>query len=820
MDAVKLFYSYSQQDEGYRDELEKSLSMLKRYDDLQEWHFRKISPGKDFDNEINKELESSDIILLLVSRDFLASDYCYDIEVKKAMELNESGSAVVIPVILRECDWTHSKSPFKHLEGLPKNAKPISQWTDIDTAFNDVTQRLKETINAIKSQKKKINNDRLAVTDVQSATISDEDNFDTLGKAFKLINQEITRLDYNSSKEDFEEVQKLRGKLYEELIGKLDDKIENIPSLRSNVVNTLFEKIYTSGKIDSITIRDTQNIRNKKSIYLWYERKIIINALTLSLLNSTVFDPSKVNILIDFLTDFEENVWEGALIGIVITLIHHQNKWSRFNDLKIRLQTLQEISRVQAGLRQIELIFRFKLYSKNVFNEKMYQLPFFSSPLNCFLPFYSGNPILERAIQNNNSSIDSDYFINYVTELPFLDCHKYSLCLGLESNTIRAKKLKRKDVAIFRENLYISSNFDPYQNLISEYFNFFKYFPQSSISNIFTNHFSITKTKLKGLILNKINESVLSADILMDDKEYREAINLLYRLLEIEPNNIDANSKIAICFVNLKKPDYYSALEHLNRLEKINKDNLQALIGIAQCNIALKNYPTAYTYILKAKEKNQLNKQTLLLQCDYYEHLRDYPQVIEICQIGIEKYKLDSVFLWLMGDAYEDLKEYDSAVECFFKSLEIAQDSQVVKIYKSLASSYCFAKDFALALEYSLKAYNLEPKQRGALMTLGRTYLVGHLDIKLARKYLEMALSKGEEAIIYGNLGHLELCEGNTDKAIEYYKRCLIKINDIDEFSRKFDLDVDFMLSYGITEQKYNDIKDMVIDHFKKLAKE
>ena len=116
MSKVKLFYSYSEVDERYRVELEKSFSMLRRYDSLFEWNFRKIYAGKDWDKVIHEELLSSNIILFLVSRDFLASAYCHDIEVKLAMELHDDKKAIVVPIILRECDWKHSKSLFKNLD--------------------------------------------------------------------------------------------------------------------------------------------------------------------------------------------------------------------------------------------------------------------------------------------------------------------------------------------------------------------------------------------------------------------------------------------------------------------------------------------------------------------------------------------------------------------------------------------------------------------------------------------------------------------------------------------------------------------------------
>ncbi len=151
MSKVKLFYSYSEVDERYRVELEKSFSMLRRYDSLFEWNFRKIYAGKDWDKVIHEELLSSNIILFLVSRDFLASAYCHDIEVKLAMELHDDKKAIVVPIILRECDWKHSKSLFKHLEVLPQSAIPISQWLDQDSAYNNITQRIKELINSIQN---------------------------------------------------------------------------------------------------------------------------------------------------------------------------------------------------------------------------------------------------------------------------------------------------------------------------------------------------------------------------------------------------------------------------------------------------------------------------------------------------------------------------------------------------------------------------------------------------------------------------------------------------------------------------------------------
>jgi hypothetical protein len=121
---ISLFYSYSHVDEALRDELEKHLKLLQRQHVIDTWHDRKIISGTEWDKVINKNLDTADIILLLISSDFLASDYCWDIEIQRAMQRHEKKTAVVIPVLLRPCDT--GNADFMKLQGLPKNFKPVT----------------------------------------------------------------------------------------------------------------------------------------------------------------------------------------------------------------------------------------------------------------------------------------------------------------------------------------------------------------------------------------------------------------------------------------------------------------------------------------------------------------------------------------------------------------------------------------------------------------------------------------------------------------------------------------------------------------------
>ncbi|NKL39163.1 toll/interleukin-1 receptor domain-containing protein [Rhizobium sophorae] len=136
-----VFFSFSHADGALRDQLEKQLSMLRRQGVIETWHDRRVGAGDEFEREIDEHINTDDIILLLVSADFLASDYCYDIEMKRAMERHERKEAIVIPVILRACDWKHA--PFGKLKGVPEDGRPVTQWTDIDAALLEVAQAVR-----------------------------------------------------------------------------------------------------------------------------------------------------------------------------------------------------------------------------------------------------------------------------------------------------------------------------------------------------------------------------------------------------------------------------------------------------------------------------------------------------------------------------------------------------------------------------------------------------------------------------------------------------------------------------------------------------
>jgi TIR domain len=142
--ALELFYSYSHEDEKLRDKLEKQLCLLRRTGLIVNWHDRRIGAGQEWREQIDAHVRSAHIILLLISTDFINSDYCYGVEMQIALERQAKHEVVVIPVILRPVDW--STAPFANLQVLPRNGKPITKWADEDEAFADVARSIREVV--------------------------------------------------------------------------------------------------------------------------------------------------------------------------------------------------------------------------------------------------------------------------------------------------------------------------------------------------------------------------------------------------------------------------------------------------------------------------------------------------------------------------------------------------------------------------------------------------------------------------------------------------------------------------------------------------
>ena len=144
---IGIFISYSHLDEDIKDKLDTHLAPLKRLEKISSWNDRKIIPGENWDTTIHNELNTADIILLLISANFINSKYIWDFELSKSLERNDTGECIVIPIFCKACDF--NGMPFAKLQGLPKNALPIASAANIDEALTQVAIGIKLVVENI-----------------------------------------------------------------------------------------------------------------------------------------------------------------------------------------------------------------------------------------------------------------------------------------------------------------------------------------------------------------------------------------------------------------------------------------------------------------------------------------------------------------------------------------------------------------------------------------------------------------------------------------------------------------------------------------------
>ena len=142
--CLRIFCSYSHKDSKYRAELEAHMANLLSQGVVKVWHDRLIRPGTDWAQDIDRNLDQANIVMLLVSADFMASRYCMGIELARALERQASEAVRVVPVLVRECDL--AGAPFGPLQWLPTGAKPVKRWTDRDSAWTDVVKGLRKVV--------------------------------------------------------------------------------------------------------------------------------------------------------------------------------------------------------------------------------------------------------------------------------------------------------------------------------------------------------------------------------------------------------------------------------------------------------------------------------------------------------------------------------------------------------------------------------------------------------------------------------------------------------------------------------------------------
>ncbi len=144
--ALDLFISYARKDNALFEELREQLVSLERQGVIRVWHDREVQAGQEWRNEIHDKLETADIVMLLLSPSFIASDFCWKVETARALERGEAAEATVIPIVVRPCAW--QRESISRLQVLPTEGKPVTTWENRDSAWLEVLRGVQMLITA------------------------------------------------------------------------------------------------------------------------------------------------------------------------------------------------------------------------------------------------------------------------------------------------------------------------------------------------------------------------------------------------------------------------------------------------------------------------------------------------------------------------------------------------------------------------------------------------------------------------------------------------------------------------------------------------
>lgn len=638
-----------------------------------------------------------------------------------------------------------------------------------------------------------------------------------LEKLLVMKNDSLQKISLNSSKKEIQEALAERRRFSEEHDNIFKEKI-HLKNVQKTYIQGIFEDIYTSQTLTEPVVNDILQIREDDDKFQWYDRAVIVSALTISLIGFNTFDEKKANLLIDFLNDAEDKVWQRALVGLVLALNFNPNRWMHKKQLKNKLQVLQKHPDIQRACRMIDFVLLYQLHTAISAPSWMYEKPFFAeNPMNCFLPFYENNEILTANIQLADADFDGQFFTKYVNSLPLLDAYKYLLCLGIKDKTTIVGKRKESENEIFRKSMYTADSFAPFLNIISDYYHFYAYYPASTHKNMFEQKLCISQTTLKELILSKVSRYIIEADIAMNkEKNIKGAILSLESALRIESGNLTALYTIAKCCRMVER--WEEALTYHLKIEMLRNDDYENLSFIGCCYADSKKYKEAFTYFEKAKNMKPDYVENWVAIVNTYLIQEKYQEAEKLGLEIAERFPNNYLVCRCLLNVYNRQDKDKEALPFAKKWLELKPNH--AEAYRRLSVCYSETGNFDEALIHIEKAYQLNAKDEDILMTYGRIYLAGKMDLAKAEEFLYHSLKIKEHEVTYGNLGHLEMAKGNKQKAMTHYRKCAEMFEKLKDFEKAFDWDWQFMKKYEhITETEYQAIKDELIKHWQKKHK-
>ncbi len=771
---MKIFISYSHKDSESMKYLRGGLNYYIKSKQIESWNDRDLLAGDTYTPIIKERMEESDVILLLISNNFMQSDYIMDYEIPIAVEKIKKG-ARIIPIILEVCPYSFLADAFgEAINEIPRTPdgnmlKPVNEWEK--EAWKVITEQI------IKILKNSTLANAGLSTSPQNQKIVAEQNEKIQSKASPITDGNI-----QPAAQPLNNIFSGSYVVPDSLVSGKSDHQTQMTSVAgvSNEYDLVFDSILNdAGNADAVQGQMTK-IRLEDSEVAGISKKcVVIAALTISLLRN--YSREKLLTLIDFIEDREHILWQRALAGMVLAV---GNRYPQLDaQVKKKLQSLKNDREMQECITNLLYGMGFRVVASE---ERLYSnrkaletIDFFDSHANWFLPFnrecvpgklVDKNPIFEYAPQAIVLKDDNIKFLTILqydqlsaTEQELLEAEledEKKLRIQLKGDehplTGEADVIIKNYLAILFSYLYIKHP--------GEWENYKGNFPwPEELRSIALNEVYQLKANA---IMADISNDLTATPALYEDflsktdykdsgalkfygyyclyvKDYSKALSLLESAHAIDPLDVNLNLQLAFTCMSKADPDYSLALQYLQYAIVLDPLNFWCLKNIGFClqRLAIPDNDLALKYYLEA-------------------------------------WSIDPSDAWLaikIGSCYQHIKEPDFNRSREFLERGIAGNNSDFSAYADLGYAYQWSEgaDFQKALEYHLRAYAIDDTNLWNIRNIGFCYMkIPQPNIQKAMRYFRMALEEEPNdawTLIKMALCYQQLVPADNSSALEYF---------------------------------------------------
>ncbi|ASK30682.1 hypothetical protein CEY12_11400 [Chryseobacterium sp. T16E-39] len=559
----------------------------------------------------------------------------------------------------------------------------IKDWGD------SLKYYIEQLIDKKKHTNTRINNEMLNLAN--EISLNDED-IENLPKIIKNKIEEIKKTPNDKNLQN--EYDDLKSKYIRLVFGEIDYLRKIDDSYKDANLESLFDSIYASEEL-SIDIYERANtIRIDTTNHTWFHRSQIVSALACSLLVFKTIDKKKILLLIDFLNDNEEKVWERALTYLVVMLNHLGNKWLRFPEIIKKLELLTLNLQFQSSCQQIlEYLIIFGADRFN-FSERIFENTHFHKPFNYFLPFFKeDNPFFSK-IYDNYEGGNIEEFIDSLSKSPLPDSAKYLIC-NSDFKEMDNNEISQKSKDYFRGHMLVNKGFYPYAGYIQEFVSFAKSFPTFQNKEILKTQVKLTSTSLKEYLLSEKERLRVLGIYFYKEKQWGKAILNFDKFLNLQPKDVMVLINLANCHFNEK--NFKAAIEIRHEVYTIENSNLNNLIDLINLYHINEEYEKVIFFSDKYIVEDDKNSAIYRIKGWALYSLKNYNEALNMGETSLKMSTEKEQDYYLLASIYEELEEYEQSEELYLKAVELNDED--IKFREGISMMYYKSGQFKKALE-------------------------------------------------------------------------------------------------------------------------